>query len=178
MNPHETEAAQAFLSHHDFVRGVALKHAPWPGLMEDIAQQVFLEFMAKEQQWDLSADLRPLLATMTRHVALRLWRERTRQQPETVQKLAEHIRQLVEERDAPPRYQDEIILLRNCLQKLPEKSRELIELHYYEDVRTPQIAAQVNMSADTVCRALSRVREKLRDCIRRAIKAQESPSHA
>jgi RNA polymerase sigma-70 factor, ECF subfamily len=172
MNPHETEAAQAFLALHDFVRGVALKHAPWPGLMEDIAQQVFLEFMAKEQQWDLRSDLRPLLATMTRHVALRLWRERTRQQPETVQKLAEHIRQLVEERDAPPRYEHEIQLLRSCLQKLPEKSRQLVDLHYFEDRRTPEIASLVSMSADTVCRALSRVREKLRDCIRRALKDQ------
>ncbi len=53
MNPHETQAAQAFLAHHDYVRGVALKHAPWPGLMEDIAQQVFVEFMAKEDRWDL-----------------------------------------------------------------------------------------------------------------------------
>lgn len=72
MNPAQTIAAQVFLSHHDFVRGVALKYAPWPGLMDDIAQQVFLEFMAKESKWDLSTDARPLLATMTRHIALRL----------------------------------------------------------------------------------------------------------
>jgi DNA-directed RNA polymerase specialized sigma24 family protein len=78
MNLNETQAAQIFLMHHDFVKGVALKHAPWPGLMEDITQQVFLEFLKKESQWDLEADVRPLLATMTRLVALRLWRERTR----------------------------------------------------------------------------------------------------
>jgi RNA polymerase sigma factor (sigma-70 family) len=165
MNLHETHAAQLFLAHHDFVKGVALRYAPWPGLMEDITQQVFLEFMTKEAQWDLSRDARPLLATMTRHIALRLWRERTRQQPEVVQKLAEHIRQLAEERDSPPRYEEEMHLLRSCLQKLPPKSRELIELYYYEDVRTPQIAEQVQMKADTICRALSRVREKLRECI-------------
>lgn len=177
MKPHEAQAAQAFLTHHDYVRGVALKYAPWPGLMEDIAQQVFVEFMAKEARWDLQRDLRPLLATMTRHVALRLWRERTRQQPEMVQKLADHIRQLAEERDATPPYENEIHHLRTCLQKLPEKSRSLVELHYYQDIRTPEIATQVSMSADTVCRALSRVREKLRDCIQRALKLEEE-AHA
>jgi len=165
MNIHETHAAQIFLTHHDFVKGVALKHAPWPGLMEDISQQVFLEFMAKESKWDLSQDARPLLATMTRHIAMRLWRERTRQQPDVVQKLADHIRLLAEEREAPPRYEEEIGVLRACLQKLPEKSRELVELYYYNDIGTPAIAEQVNMRADTVCRALSRVREKLRECI-------------
>lgn len=165
MNTIDARAAQVFLAHHDFVKGVALKYAPWPGLMEDIAQQVFLEFMAKESKWDLSQDARPLLATMTRHVAMRLWRERTRQQPDVVQKLADHIRQLAEERESPPRYEDEIRVLRSCLQKLPDKSRELVELYYYNDVGTPQIAEQINMKADTVCRALSRVREKLRECI-------------
>jgi RNA polymerase sigma-70 factor (ECF subfamily) len=169
MNTDETHAAQAFLTHHDFVKGVALKYAPWPGLVEDICQQVFLEFLAKEDRWDVSRDLRPLLATMTRHVAMRLWRERTRQQPEVVQKLAEHIRQLAESQEAPPRYEEEIAVLRNCLQKLPEKSRELVELYYYNEVRTPEIAEQINMRTDTVCRALSRVREKLRECIERSM---------
>ena len=177
MTTHETQAAQVFLAHHDFVRGVALKYAPWPGLMEDIAQQVFLEFMAKESQWDLSTDAHPLLATMTRHIAMRQWRERTRQQPEVVQKLADHIRLLAEEREAPPRYEDEISVLRNCLQKLPEKSRELVELYYYNDIGTPQIADQIRMKADTVCRALSRVREKLRECIERSTN-QGGAAHA
>lgn len=165
MNSTDTHAARVFLSHHDFVRGVALKYAPWPGLMDDIAQQVFLEFIAKESKWDLTNDARPLLATMTRHVALRLWRERTRQQPEVVRKLADHIRMLSEEREAPPRYEEEIGVLRGCLQKLPEKSLELVGLYYYNEISTTEIAKQVNMKPDTVCRALSRVREKLRECI-------------
>lgn len=169
MNTHETRAAQLFLIHHDFVKGVALKYAPWPGLMEDISQQVFLEFMSKEDRWDLEKDLRPLLATMTRHVAMRLWRERTRERSEVVQKLADHIRLLAEESELPPQYEEEIGILRGCLQKLPDKSRELIQLYYYRDVSTPQIAEQLDMKADTVCRALSRVRDKLRECIRHQI---------
>lgn len=169
MDSADISAAQVFLSHHDFVKGVALKYAPWPGLMDDIAQQVFLEFMAKETKWDLSTDARPLLATMTRHVAMRLWRDRTRQQPEVVQKLADHIRLLAEERETPPRYEEEIVILRSCLQKLPPKSRELVGLYYYEKIGTTEVAKQVDMKAATVCRALSRVREKLRECIQQAM---------
>jgi RNA polymerase sigma factor (sigma-70 family) len=173
----QTQAAQIFLSHHDFVKGVALKYAPWPGLMDDIAQQVFLEFMAKESKWDLSTDARPLLATMTRHVAMRLWRERTRQQPEVVQKLADHIRSLAEERENPPRYEEELGALRSCLQKLPDKSRQLLGLYYDDEIATAEIARQTAMKADTVCRALSRVREKLRDCIRQSLN-RKGQAHA
>ena len=67
--------------------------------------------------------------------------------------------------------------LRGCLQKLPEKSRELVQLYYYNDVGTPEIAGQLEMKADTVCRALSRVREKLRDCIQRSLNEGGVPAH-
>jgi RNA polymerase sigma factor (sigma-70 family) len=168
MNAEDAQAAQVFLAHHDFVKGMALRYAPWPGLVDDISQQVFLEFMKKESRWDLGRDVRPLLATMTRHVAMRLWRERTRQEPERVQKLAEHIRQLAEQQERPARYEEEMPLLRECMEKLPEKSRELLDLYYYHDIGTPEMAQRLSMKTDTVCRALSRVREKLRECIQRS----------
>ncbi len=174
MTSRETRATQTFLSYHDFVKAMALKYAPWPGLTEDISQQVFLEFIAKEERWDLERDLRPLLATMTRFVAMRLWRERTREKPEVVQKLAEHIRQLSEEQQIEPRFEQEIGLLNECLNKLPDTSRNLVQLYYYHEIGTPEIAEQLNMKADTVCRALSRVREKLRECIQRRLQAAAS----
>jgi RNA polymerase sigma-70 factor (ECF subfamily) len=79
------------------------------------------------------------------------------------------VRQLAEERDAEPRYDDEVTALRGCLEKLPEKSRALIELYYYRDVPTAEIAAQMDMKTDTVCRAMCRVREKLRACVGRVL---------
>ena len=111
------------------------------------------------------------MATMTRLVAMRLWRERTREKPEVVQKLAEHIRQLSEEQQIEPRFEQEIGLLNECLNKLPDKSRNLVQLYYYHEIGTPEIAEQLNMKADTVFRALSRVREKLRECIQRRLQA-------
>jgi RNA polymerase sigma-70 factor (ECF subfamily) len=168
MDARDTRAAQAFLVHHAFVRSVAIRNAPWPGLAEDIVQQVFLEFLGKEERWDLERDLRPLLTTMTRHVALRLWRERTRQMPENIQKLADHVRQLAEERDGAAAHEsdeDQLAALRGCLAKLPDKSRSLVERYYFEELSAQDIADQLQMKSDTVCRALCRVREKLRACL-------------
>ena len=173
MKRQETRAAR-FLAHHGFVKGLALKHAPWPGLAEDVLQQVFVEFIAKAGRWDLDADPKPLLATMTRHVALRHWRERTRDMPEVMRQLAEHVRQLAEERAAPPRYEDEVDALRLCLEKLPEKSRSLIDMYYYADLSTAEIAGRTGTRADTLCRAICRLREKLRTCIDRAIRGEEA----
>ena len=162
-------AAQVFLAHHGWVKGLALRHAPLPGLAEDILQQTLVEFLAKADRWDLEGDVRPLLATMTRNVALRHWRERTRQLPEEMRRLADHVRMLAEERAEPPRYDEEIDALRNCLEKLPAKSRSLIDLYYYDGIPGAEIASRLDMRVDTLHRAICRLREKLRGCIGRAL---------
>jgi RNA polymerase sigma factor (sigma-70 family) len=169
MDPREAIAAQAFLSHHSFVKGLALRHAPLPGVADDIVQQVFVEFLSKAASWDLSSDIRPLLATMTRNISLRLWREKTRAMPDAVRALAEHIRALADERGETPAYEDELTALRNCLAKLPDKSRSLVDLYYYGGVSTREIGQRLDMKPDTICRAMSRLREKLRECIDRVL---------
>jgi DNA-directed RNA polymerase specialized sigma24 family protein len=98
-----------------FVRALALRLAPAPGLAEDIAQQVFLEFIAKSAEWDLKSDVRPLLAGMTRNVARRAWREKSHNMPEVVRELADHIRDLAESREVSWFDEEEKNALRRCL---------------------------------------------------------------
>lgn len=164
MSSH-AKVAQLVLAHHGFVKGLAVRIAPWPGLADDITQQVFFEFLAKESKWDLKSDVKPLLATMTRHVAMRCWRERTRQMPETVWKLAEHIRQLTDTDDSGRHWDDEVHALKRCLEKLPEKSRSIVELHYFGGASTVQLAEQMAVKADALRQALCRLRGQLRTCI-------------
>ena len=151
-----------------FVHALALRLAPVPGLAEDIAQQVFLEFIAKAAQWDLTQDIKPLLAGMTRNVARRCWRDKTREMPEQMRQLAEHIRELAAAatEDSNWHGQEEKKALHQCLEKLPEKSKKLVELHYYLDLTSVAIARQMEVNADAVRRALFRLREHLRKCIR------------
>ena len=154
-------------SHGGFVRALALRLAPAPGLAEDIAQQVFLEFIAKEAEWDLTGNVKALLGVMTRNVAKRCWRERMHTLPEVQHQLAEHIRQLAETREVTWFGEEEKSILRRCLDRLPMKSRRLIELHYYLDTSSVEIAHQMGTNADAVRRALFRLRDQLRKCVKR-----------
>lgn len=169
MSSNETKVAQLVLAHHAFVRGLAFKLAPWPGLVDDISQQVFLEFLAKQEKWSLAQDLRPLLATMTRHVAARYWRERKRTMPEVMRELADYVQALAEERETPAYGAEEVAALRSCVEKLPDKGRTLLTLYYEAGISTVDIAAQMEMHPDAVCQALCRLRGKLRDCIARSL---------
>ena len=150
-----------------FVHALALRLAPGPGLAEDIAQQVFLEFLSKSGEWDLTIDIKPLLAGMTRNVARRCWRERMHTLPEVQQELAEHIRQLAETRETDWFGEEEKSLLRRCLDGLPAKSRRLIDSHYYLGLTSVEIAQQMNINSDAVRRALFRLRQQLRKCVHR-----------
>lgn len=160
---HNVESVAA--THTVFVHSLALRLAPAPGLAEDIAQQVFFEFLSKADQWDLTRDVRPLLAGMTRNVARRCWRDHTRSLPEQTRELAEHIRALAADQDVRGHNEEEITALRQCLDRLPDKSRRLVELHYFVDLTSVDIATRMAMKTDAVRRALFRLRGQLRKCV-------------
>lgn len=63
--------------------------------------------------------------------------------------------------------------LRDCLNKLSDKARLLIEMRYMQNLRPATIAERIGTTANTVSNALSRTREALRDCIERAQRRQE-----
>lgn len=55
--------------------------------------------------------------------------------------------------------------LRDCMQRLEGRSRRLCELRYRDDLKPAAIADAVGMSANTVAKALQRIRDQLRTCI-------------
>lgn len=59
--------------------------------------------------------------------------------------------------------------LRECVKRLPEKSRHLLVLRYEENLRNDEIARRVNSTLDAVYQALSRIRGRLEECIRQRL---------
>ena len=66
--------------------------------------------------------------------------------------------------------------LKRCIRELPERSQDIVELYYFTGLSTRDIGERADMNPDTVCRALSRVRDALRRCLRKA--RIESTHHA
>jgi RNA polymerase sigma-70 factor (ECF subfamily) len=57
--------------------------------------------------------------------------------------------------------------LRDCLNQLEGRARELIEMRYTRDLKPASISELIGMSANSVAKALQRLRDQLRDCIER-----------
>lgn len=174
METKDRIAAGKFLALHKYVKRCALMAVPVPDYVEDIIQQVFVEFMDKAEQWDLEGDLKPLLAKMTHHVAGRFWRERSKTLPPMLEKVALRLRLPMNdssswtaetvERDNET-FEQELKALHICLERLPDKSRDLIHSYYFDEIGSDEIARHKNIRVNSVCRAIWRIREKLRICI-------------
>lgn len=59
--------------------------------------------------------------------------------------------------------------LQRCLEELPPQHRELIRIRYEEDCRPEGLAARLGRTADSIRRALHRIRMKLMECMDRKL---------
>ncbi len=178
MRQNEEKAARVFLTYRDFVKELTLRFAPFPGLSEDIFQEVFIEFVSKSEHWNLDEDVRPLLVMLTKRFASRAIDEKRKNMPSPLGKVVEQLCRMAEDRqsllnvhqgDDASGNEDKKQALTQCLDLLPRRSRTLIDLYYFDGISAEKIADRMLISLNAVYLAIHRVRERLRKCIRRTL---------
>ncbi len=63
--------------------------------------------------------------------------------------------------------------LDNCIDKLRQRDRDLIQRRYVEGATTQSVAEAVGRSIDAVYKSLARIRRTLFECVERRLSAQE-----
>jgi RNA polymerase sigma-70 factor (ECF subfamily) len=86
--------------------------------------------------------------------------------------LAEQVSDLAEKEQS--RYQHIEPELMNCIASLPDKSRSMIEMVYYEKMKLQEIAHALNKKLSAVKVTLFRVRKALRECIENKLEAGQA----
>ncbi len=122
-------------------------------LAKEVTQQTFIRAYERLAYWR-NDSLGPWLVTIAIHTALdELERERKTRGSNIPSSTAS-------EYDA----EHEALLQRmeKAVDTLPEQDRQLIRLHYYQQVKTEEIARQTGLSQSNVLVRLHRVRDKLR----------------
>ncbi len=67
----------------------------------------------------------------------------------------------------------ELDAMRGCVDKLPPLDRQLIQKRYAERITSRALAAELGRPANTVYKAIQRIRRVLRDCIEKALLREE-----
>lgn len=131
-------------------------------VVEDLFQETSLVLWQKYGEYDPA---RPFGAWARGIAANKILQARARKIPLAFSPAA--IRGILEafERAEPAREDPEA--LRDCVRRLPERSRKLLALRYESALKLGEIAKRVGATLDAVHKTLSRVREALEACLRR-----------
>lgn len=171
MNEAEIQVlTNIYQSHYAMVVGIAWRYAPVPDLILDIAQQVYLDFVenAGKHHWDLHRDSAPLLATLTKNRAIKIWKQEQPYLPEGARKIAERLAKS----SAPSPKEIELLedrteALEDCMNRLGRRGREMIRNRYFDNQTIETIARQWSLKPASVRKSLTRIRQELKDCIDR-----------
>lgn len=160
---------------HDRFAELVAEHQAWlrayvrslgivAGSVDDVAQEVFLVAYRRYDDFDPA---RPFAAWLKGIAKLVAANERRRHQgrgrlvePALAEALA-----AVDEVEADADWSAATGHLRDCLDRLPGHSRELLRLRYEEDLDASAVGVRLGRDGNAVRQALFRVRELVRRCV-------------
>ncbi len=154
------EQHQASLRAYVRVIGVAASS------VDDIAQEAFLVAFRELERFDSDEDFGKWLRGIARNIVRNEMRKNARQSRIMNHSLTEHLISEAESASKVTSFEDkEFAALRDCLESLPKKSRQMISMRYVDEWNASVLADQFGMTATAVRLALMRVRAKLKVCM-------------
>jgi RNA polymerase sigma-70 factor (ECF subfamily) len=130
---------------------------------DDVAQEVFMESFRGLDRYRGEGEFRSWLLATAHHKAVSLLRSRARRRTEPVADVEATLASDPDEQEQLGR------ALARCLEKLPEKSRHLVDRHYTAGQSAEAIARSLGRKGSAVRMALLRIRTALADCVERRL---------
>jgi len=170
----DPQFASLVTRHQRSLYGYIMSLTPIPHDADDILQEVNVVLWRKAAEYDSTRDFLPWACTIAYYEVLA---HRKRQQRDRHVFLDEALlRELATEaRQAAEQFESRLAALRKCMEKLPERSRQLLRDRY--DDREESIAAESwksGRSAGAIYTALHRIRRVLLECIQQTLEPQQS----
>lgn len=161
-----------FQERYGLVLATARRFAPSEDRVEDIIQQVYIDFVygGAEKNWDLDREAAPLLFKIVKDKALLARREQSRRKECPIDELVNHLDDsaLFAAEDETTEFEtmsDEIHALEHCLEQLPPKVRRMVRRHYYHGETIKSIGQRESLGMSAVYRLFRKARSALKTCI-------------
>lgn len=137
---------------------------------EDVLQRTAYDIARNFEQYDPERPFVAWAVGIAKYKVLEYRRDAGRQRVVFNDAALEHIADAYGDR--PEVLAEQSHALAQCMAKLNEKASSLVELRYAQGLKPVDIAKQIGTSPNTVSNALSRIRESLRNCIKRQQKME------
>ena len=140
-----------------------------PDWVDDLAQDAFVVAYREMDSYDPARDFGKWLRGIARNLVRNELRKQGRHRRILHESLTQHLVNLAEnEEDQVDASQ--LSALRDCVEQLPGRSRELIHSRYHEGWDATVLADKFEMKAATVRQTLLRIRRQLYQCINQRVK--------
>jgi RNA polymerase sigma-70 factor (ECF subfamily) len=174
MDPTTNEFLPLFLNHQVGVRAFIGSLVRDAHARDDLFQEVALTLWHEFPRYDRSRSFGAWARGIAANKVLQRWHKDNRQPvpfaPEAIQALLDAYER------SETREPLEAEALEHCLKQLPEKSRLLLALRYERSLKLGEIAQRLQTTLDAVHKALSRIRERLAQCVERRLAAVQKES--
>jgi RNA polymerase sigma-70 factor (ECF subfamily) len=168
MDPHN-EFLTLFLEHQVGVRAFIGSLVRDRHTRDDLFQEVALTLWHEFPRYDRGRSFAAWARGVAANKVLQRWHKDNRQPvpfpPEAIQALLD----AYDRSETTGSFKADA--LEQCLEQLPEKSRRLLTLRYERSLKLGEIAEHLQTTLDAVHKALSRIRERLAECVEQRLAA-------
>ncbi len=140
---------------------------------EDIFQEVWLRLDDTVRRNVEIVNTAKFCRGVARNLILHHWRDQKRIQAAADPELLNLVVTAFEEQDSAQEYwRARENALRDCIQKLPDHSIEILSLKYKSGLPIAEVAGRLDKTVFAVTKLLSRLRQKLRDCVTETLQTE------
>lgn len=137
---------------------------------EDLIQEVAMAFAEHFTRIDTDKPILPWALSIARHKVIDYLRAKGRRRHVFDEAAMQHITEAYQ--SVEPEGEDIKAALNECMERLSDRPRHVIELRYLRDMNIAGIAGRLGLSHNAVYVMLHRIRESLANCVRIKLKMQ------
>jgi len=142
--------------------------------VEDVLQETNLVLWRKRDEYDYERSFAPWACRIAQLQVLSLLKSRGKKPHISLNEdvLEEIAKSAIEQLDQWDRKAEE---LQRCVEKLPAHQQKMLKKRYQHSLSVQEVAAQQGRSPQAVAMMYYRLRHLLKECIERALRAEEVP---
>lgn len=139
---------------------------------EDVVQQIALNAASRFDDFDQERPFLGWILWIAKSRILNFYRQQGRRKVHFSDEVLQQLADAISTREATigNRRREALEL---CLERLPDRSRQLLDLRYIQELSTKKIAAAVELTGGSVRVTLTRIRTALGDCIQHRLSTEE-----
>ena len=171
----QSQVVKEFLRNRDILFGYLLAFVRDYHAAEDLFQELGLAIVSESQKGTHPDSFMAWARSLARHRAIDYFRRQARRQEgqQNMQRLGEALDRAFDENPvSAEESQERLRHLRECLKRLGQRAREIVDLRYRKHLTLREIAAAVSWQEDSVKVALAKARRALAECVGRKLRAQ------